>query len=493
MDRLPGDVRVRFAPSPTGYLHIGSVRTALFNYAFARAMNGRFLLRIEDTDRSRYVDDSVTDIIAGLRWLGLDWDEGPEVGGEAGPYFQSERTAVYREAVMKLVESGDAYYCFCSSERLEEMRERQKKEKHPSGYDGVCRGLSPEQVQRNLDSGTKAVVRFRAPKEGKTVVDDTLRGEISFENRLLDDTVLLKSDGFPTYHLANVVDDHLMQITHVIRGDEWISSAPRHILLYRALGYQPPAMIHLPVILAKSGGKLSKRHGATTLREFRDKGYLPEAMVNFLALLGWTNESGEEVFSPEDLVGSFTLDRVGTSPAVFSYEKLDWLNGVHIRGLDSSDLALRCMPYLVKFGVSDGSGDDTQYMEEIAPLIRERLEFLSDAPDLVSYFFSDEVTIDDPDLLVPKKMDREGTAQILEGALSRLESVSSFGVDDLEACLREYASGLDLKMGQVFMPIRVAVSGRTATPGLFETLSVLGREKTLRRVKGAIAVLRTSA
>ena len=291
-------VRVRFAPSPTGYLHIGGARTALYNWLFARHCGGRFLLRIEDTDRNRFVPDALADITASLRWLGIDWDEGPEAGGEYGPYFQSERLEHYREYAEQLLSEGKAYRCYCTPERLEELRKSQEAAKQPLGYDRYCCNLTEEQRRDLEKSGAKSVVRFKIPREGRTMVHDLLRGEMTFENSTIDDFVLLKSDGYPTYHLANIIDDHLMKISHVMRGDEWLVSTPRHVLLYQAFGWEPPQFAHLPVFLAPSGGgKLSKRHGATSVREYREKGYLPEALANFLLLLGWNPGTEQELFN----------------------------------------------------------------------------------------------------------------------------------------------------------------------------------------------------
>lgn len=488
---VDGSVRVRFAPSPTGYLHIGSARTALFNVLFARANGGVFILRIEDTDQNRYVEDSVEDIKESLRWLGLQWDEGPDVGGSVGPYMQSQRVDIYARHARGLVETGHAYYCFCTPERLESLRQAQVQVGEPTGYDRKCRDLPPEEVSKLLAEGTPSVVRFRIPDDGATVFEDALRGKIKFENKVLDDFVLLKSDGYPTYQLANVVDDHLMGITHVIRADEWINSTPKHVLLYNAFGWTPPVMAHLPVVLSQSGGKLSKRHGATQLREFRDKGYLSEALVNFLALLGWTSGDDREVFDWHDLVQSFTLDRVGTSPAVFSYEKLDWFNGVHIRRLSPEDLADRCIPFLQRDGLvsTPASEREVAYLRKIIPLLQERIKFLSEISNLASYFLLDEIALGDPLLLVPAKMSVDETVDVLRQACSALTPIDDFSEANIESSLRGLVDSLGLKAGQVFMPIRVAVSGRTATPGLFETLHVIGKGRVLRRIDKAVRAL----
>jgi glutamyl-tRNA synthetase len=344
------EVRVRFAPSPTGYLHIGGARTALYNWLLARHYGGKFILRIEDTDRNRYVPDALTDIMASLRWLGMDWDEGPEAGGDYGPYLQSERLELYQKYAEQLISEGKAYRCFCTAERLDQLRKEQEAAKQSSGYDRHCLNLTAEERRELESSGARSVVRFKIPP-GRTLVYDQLRGELDFDNKTIDDFVLLKSDGFPTYHLANIIDDHLMKITHVMRGDEWLVSTPRHILLYQAFGWEPPKFAHLPIFLAPGGGKLSKRHGATSVKEYRDKGYLPEAVINFLLLLGWNPGTDQEMFSLEEAAKSFTLERINVSPVAFSTEKLDWFNGVYIRSLSTDDLAKRCLPYLQQAGL----------------------------------------------------------------------------------------------------------------------------------------------
>ncbi len=339
-------VRTRFAPSPTGFPHVGNIRTALFAWLFARHNDGRFIVRIEDTDVARRVEGAVEAILDSLRWLGMDWDEGPEVGGEYGPYFQSQRLDLYREAAARLVSQGDAYHCYCSPQRLAEMRNDQMKRKQPIGYDRLCRELTAAEKAAKEADGIVPVVRFKMPLEGRTGFDDIIRGSVVFENSTLDDFVLLKSDGYPTYHLANVVDDHFMAISHVLRAEEWLSSVPRHVLLYRALGFEPPQFAHLPMLLGADRSKLSKWHGAVSVTEYRDQGYLPEAMVNFLALLGWSLDDKTEIFSRQELVANFTLDRISKTAAVFNHEKLDWMNGVFLRELSQDELIRKIMPLL---------------------------------------------------------------------------------------------------------------------------------------------------
>jgi glutamyl-tRNA synthetase len=487
------EVRVRFAPSPTGYLHIGGARTALYNWLFARHCGGKFILRIEDTDRNRYVPDALTDIMASLRWLGLDWDEGPEVGGDYGSYSQSERLDLYQKYAQQLVDEGKAYRCYCTSERLEQLRKSQEAGKQDVGYDRFCLNLSEAERREKEAAGLKSVIRFKIPREGHTMVKDLLRGELHFDNSTLDDLVLLKSDGYPTYHLANIIDDHLMKISHVMRGEEWIPSTPRHILLYQAFGWEPPLYAHLPLFMAPGGGKLSKRHGATSVREYREKGYLPEALNNFLLLLGWNPGTDQEMFSLQEAAETFTIERVNASPVALSFEKLDWFNGVYIRSLSTEDLANRCLPYLQQAGLlPDPCPDERyQYLLQIIPLIRERLKSVPEVAEMTSYFLVEDITTPTKELLIPKKMDQERTLAALEGAVRVLEGVSAeFKEADMEAVLRSVAQELGLFDGQVFMPVRVAISGRTATAGIFETMHVLGKERVLRRIQNAVEVLK---
>lgn len=477
-------------------MHIGGARVALYDWLLAKKHGGVFVLRIEDTDRARYVPEALEDFKESLRWLGLKWDEGPEVGGPVGPYFQSERLDLYRRYLKPLVDEGKAYHCFCSPERLERVREERKASGQFGGYDRFCRDLSPKEVEEKLSKGQSSVIRFKMPLEGKTIVKDALRGEMVFENQTLDDFVLLKSDGFPTYHLAHVIDDHLMKITHVLRGEEWIASSPRHLLLFEALNWKAPVYVHLPIFLSPDGkGKLSKRHGATSLREYREQGYLPEAVVNFLLLLGWHPSDDRELFTLPEAVEAFSLERINTSPVAFSPDKLDWLNGVYLRELTSEDLAERCLPFLQKSGLLPipCPAKDFDYLVTLMPLVRERLKLLTEISDWVSYFLREEIEPPPVDLLVPRKGDPKSALKSLEEALNILEKEDDFSVENLERSLKKLAADLGIKPGQLFMPIRVAVTGATATPGLFETLAALGKERVLDRLGKAIAVLRQSA
>ena len=481
------NVRVRFAPSPTGYLHIGGLRTALFNYLFARKNGGAFILRIEDTDRTRLVPDALDDIMRSMRWMGLDWDEGPDKGGAFGPYTQSERLPLYREHAERLLASGHAYRCFCTAERLEAMRSEQKSD---TRYDGHCRDLPAAEIERLVAAGTPHVIRLRVPTEGETVVDDFLRGTMVFENKLQDDLVLLKTDGFPTYHLANIVDDHLMEISHVLRGEEWISSAPKHVLLYAAFGWTPPVFVHLPVILSPTGGKLSKRDGATNVCEFIELGYLPDAMTNFLALLGWSFDGERSMFTLPELEQEFVLEKIGMASPVFDRVKLDDYNGKYIRMKSDAELVALCRPPLVAAGlVRAGNTADEATLMAIMPLYRERLVLVKDIVAAAAFFFADAVDYGDGSVLVPKKTTREEAMRALEASRAALAALSAFDVAALEASLRAIVEPLGLKAGQVFMTLRVAVTGSTVSPGLFETMEVLGPAKCLARIDAALLVL----
>ncbi|MBI3930715.1 MAG: glutamate--tRNA ligase [Chloroflexi bacterium] len=483
---MTNPVRVRFAPSPTGRPHVGGIRTAMFNWLMARHYGGRFILRIEDTDVTRKVEGAVADIMEGLRWLGLDWDEGPEAGGDYGPYVQSQRLTLYQAAARRLVSQGDAYYCYCSPKRLEEMRAEQARRKQPPGYDRHCRELSePERAQKTAD-GIKPVVRFKMPLEGDITHDDVIYGKVTFDLSTLDDFVLLKSDDYPTYHLANVVDDHAMEISHVIRGEEWISSTPRHLLIYRALGYQPPQYVHHPLILGPDHAKLSKRHGDVSILEFRENGYLPETMFNFIALIGWSLDDKTELLTRQQLIDNFSLERIGKTAAIFNREKLDWMNGVYIRRLSPEDFVQRSLPFLDK-GLPAGIKRPlpTEYVRQIMPLIQERARTMAEVAELTEFFFVAQLDYD-ANLLVGKNLTQESASQALEMAQKRLGQLAVFATESLEILLRPLAVELGLKTGQLFGTLRVATTGRTIAPPLFDTMAVLGKERCLRRIEAAL-------
>jgi len=485
---LTDSVRTRFAPSPTGFPHVGGMRTALFAWLFARHNQGSFILRIEDTDVERSVEGSLEYILEGMRWLGMDWDEGPGVGGDYGPYVQSQRLHLYQDAARRLVESGHAYYCYCSAERLETLRTEQIKRKMPPGYDRRCRNLTTEQRKAKEAEGITPVVRFKIPLTGRTRFHDEIWGDVVFENSHVEDLVLLKSDGYPTYHLANVVDDHAMEISHVIRAEEYISSTPLHLMTYEALGYVPPKFAHLPMVLGHDRSKLSKRHGATSVLEFREQGYLPEALLNFLALVGWSLDDKTDIISRDELIKNFSLERVSKTAAIFNHEKLKWMNGVYIRKLTPEDFARRCFPFIEKAFPENIPSVD--YVRAVLSLVQERTKLLTEVSELTRYFFSDRLNYD-AKLLISKDMTPESTRQMLIMAKERLEKQPGFDEKSLESILRPLAEELKLKTGQLFGALRTAVSGETATPPLFQMMAVLGRERCLIRIQEAISKLAT--
>ena len=497
-------VRVRFAPSPTGEPHIGNVRTVVFTWLFARQMGGQFILRIEDTDRTRYQPETVAVIMDGLRWLGLEWDEGPgleelqrlgvenaaeyAVGGPYGPYIQSERQEMYREVAEELIERGWAYRCNCTPERLDQVRERQRASKQSPMYDRHCRDLTLGAVLPDEPH----VIRLKVPLEGKTVVSDAIKGDVVFNNAGIDDQVLLKSDGFPTYHLAVVVDDHYMKITHISRGDDWIPSTPKRVMIYQAMGWEPPIYCHVPLVFGADGKKLGKRHGATSVTQFRDRGYLPEALFNFLALLGWSPGEGEEqeIFGRDELIERFDLFRVNRAPATFSYKKLDWMNGVYIRSLSEQDLLEQLLPFWQGAGmVPDPCPEETQAtLRRIVPLVQERLKRLDEVVEWTTFLFR-EVETPPAEKLVGKKMTPEESLIALRRARALLAEVEPFEPEAMEPPMRALAEELGLKAGQLFGIVRWAVTGQKVAPPLFGSLALVGRETTLARLDAAEAAL----
>jgi glutamyl-tRNA synthetase len=464
---------------------LGNIRTALFNWLFARRHGGAFIVRVEDTDQDRLVPGTTDAVLDALTWLGLQWDEGPRVGGSHAPYFQSERLDIYLQMAEELIGRTWAYRCYCTEERLGRMREEQQRLKHPSGYDRRCRALSPVERRDREAEGGPSVIRFAMPTTGDTAFHDLIRGEVVWQNQLLDDFILLKSDGFPTYHMAVVADDHLMEISHVLRAEEWLPSTPRHLQLYQALGFSPPKFAHLPMILGPDRAKLSKRHGARAALEYRDDGFLPEAVFNFMALLGWSLDDKTEIMPPEVVTRNFSLERVNNSAAIFDQEKLMWMNGMYIRQLSGPDLAGRIQPFLERDLPSDLLPVDGDYLLGIVPLIQERTRLLSDAAGLTSYFFQGELDYD-PDSLVQRGMDRQSAKAALEAAQDELAGAPRFEHEPLEESLRATASRLGLSPRQFFGMLRVAATGRQVSPPLFETIEVLGRELVLTRVQSAI-------
>ena len=484
-------VRVRFAPSPTGYPHIGNIRTVVFNWLFVRQQRGKFILRIEDTDRSRYVEDATKVITDSLAWLNLDYDEGPLIGGDYGPYIQSERIEIYQEKAEELVRLGKAYRCNCSPERLQHVRKELRAAGKNPMYDGHCRLKTDGEVSPDEPH----VIRLRVAREGKTTFHDLLRGDITIENHLLDDQILLKSDGFPTYHLAVVIDDHMMGITHVMRGDDWISSTPKRILLYQAFGWQPPIYVHVPLVCGADGKKLGKRHGAVSIDEFRQLGYLPEALLNFLALLGWAPGEGtdQEIFTREELIALFDIKRINLSAGVFSYDKLNWINGYYIRALSEQALLERLIPIWIDAGYIEAPISDLvmDKVRILVPLVQERLKTLRDVLELTDFVFEE---IDDPPVesLIGKKMTAEQSLDTLIAVENLLMNLPEYTGESMENPLRQLAADLELKAGQVFTIIRNCVTNKKVTPPLFGSLHALGRHKTLERLARGQRILQDS-
>jgi len=468
---------------------VGNIRTAIFDYLMARHFNGTFVLRIEDTDVARKVAGAVEYMMDALHWLGIDWDEGPDKGGDYGPYYQSQRLHLYTEAAERLVAQGNAYYCYCTPERLEQVRQERAARKDPAtGYDRTCRNLTSEERAEKDATDLPKVIRFKVPETGTVGFTDAIYGDLSFDLATQDDFVMLKSDGYPTYHLASVVDDHFMEISHVIRAEEWISSTPRHILMYGDLGWEPPQFVHHPLIVGPDRAKLSKRHGSTSILDYRADGYLPETMLNFLSLIGWSLDEKTEIMSQPELIDYFSLDRIGKSGAVFNRDKLDWMNGMYIRGLECDDLAHRLLPFLEE-GLPEPVSRpiDEDYVRKIVPLIQERITTLKGAVEYADFFFL--YPDYDPAELVGKKMDAAGSLVALRAAAERLAVLEGFDPDGLEAVLRPFAEELGIKAGQLFGILRTAVTGRAATPPLFETMTVLGQQQCLQRIRSALGGL----
>lgn len=482
---MPGEVRVRFAPSPTGLPHIGNIRTALFNWLFARHNGGKFIVRVEDTDQARLVPGSIEAMLDGLRWLNIDWDEGPEVGGPYGPYFQSERLEIYRELADRLVSQGNAYRCYCSQKPPANDDERQRDRRVSASADCLCCDLTPEEISK-LNGGQESnVVRFAMPKEGITRVNDLIRGEVEWRNETLNDFIILKSDGFPTYHLAVVADDHLMEISHVMRAEEWLPSTPRHLQLFEALGFDPPQFAHLPMIMGPDRAKLSKRHGATAIGEYKDAGCLPDALLNFMVLLGWSLDDKTDVVSVQTVIENFTLDRITKSSAIFDQDKLQWMNGMYIREMAPEKLAGEMMPFLERDLPKNLLPVDEDYLRRIAPLLQERMKSLEESANSTEYFFQANEQFD-TDTLVQKGMDRDSTLSALKAALDDLKATNDYAPEKLEEMLAATGEELELSRRQFFGVLRVAATGRAVSPPLFEMMEVLGKDRTVSRVENAI-------
>ncbi len=497
-------VRVRYAPSPTGIPHVGNIRTALFDWLFARHSGGQFILRIEDTDQARYDPRALDGIYESLRWLGLDWDEGPEIGGPHAPYFQSQRLEIYARYARELIDKGNAYECFCSPERLDQVRAEQQKRKQPPRYDRHCRDLSDAERAAKRADGITPVVRSRSRDTGSISFDDIVRDRIEVENSTLDDFVMLKSDGFPTAVYSIVVDDHMMEITHVMRGEEWVSTTPRQLLVYQALGWEPPRFAHLSVIVGPDKAKLSKRHGADSALDYRDRGFLPEALVNFLGLLGWSLDDHTVIISREQFIEHFSLERLGKNPAVFDLEKLRWMNGVYIREHVSEERLADLLTERLARDLPPSAPRpvDRALVLRLLPLVRERMQTLADAAPMVEGFFTDELPYTADDLLGKRASARpsgrfrdnaSGAQDALRQAKERIEALPSWEHEALEPVLRALAEELGVKAGDLFMLLRVAVTGRPVSPPLFESMELLGRERCLRRIDAALDMLTKAA
>jgi len=505
-------VRVRFAPSPTGELHIGGARTALFNWLFARHNKGKFILRIEDTDIVRSRKNFSQSAIENLRWLGIDWDEGPGKEGDYGPYLQSQRLSIYEKYAWKLLKEKKAYFCYCTQEELEESKKRMRAKNELPRYDGRCRTLSTSQIEHFQKEGRSPSIRFKVPEEGITYVEDLLRGKISFANRMLGDFIILKSNKTPAFNFANVIDDALMKITCVIRGDDHLSNTPRQILLYKALGFKSPQYAHIPMILGKDRGKLSKRHGATSISYYREKGYLPWAMVNYLALLGWSTVDSQQFFEKEELVKKFSLEKVGKSAAIFDSQKLEWMNGEYIRRMKPEDLTLEIRRHLEitnaamqSLATSDRMTktfrfeqkkcanmlkqfmDGPTKMAQIIRLEQQRIKVLSDFAKAADFFFQEDFSYDP--VAVTKRLRKDYVPSLLQKMRRRIEQLSPFDEETLESMARSLSEDYSLSAGKVFHPLRVALTGRMKGPGLFELAVVLGKKEVLRRIDRTLRML----
>lgn len=479
-------VRVRFAPSPTGSLHIGGARTALFNLLFARHNNGTFVLRIEDTDTERSTEESAAQIVRSLKWLGIDWDEGPEKGGDFGPYFQSQRLELYKKEVDRLLAEGKAYYCYCTPEELAQRREAALKAGKPPKYDGCCRNLTPEQREKFEAEGRKPTIRLKMPEEGYTEVDDLIRGKVVFENSVLDDFIIVKSNGIPTYNFACVVDDNAMKITHIIRAEEHLSNTPKQIQAYRALGYDIPKFAHVPMILAPDRSKLSKRHGATSVEEFKDQGYLAKAIINYLTLLGWSPEGTEEIFEIDKAIKEFTLERVNKTAAIYDVKKLTWINGHYMRELDVNFVTEETIPFMIKKGIvtEEEAKEKFDYIREIVDISRDRSKTLDELAESIAFFFKDVTEYEEKG--VRKHFAKENAAKLLTLGADALEKLGDFTLETTEATFRNITEELGLKAAEIIHPTRLAITGRTIGPGLFHIIVLLGREKTVERMRKAV-------
>lgn len=479
MENEKKEVRVRIAPSPTGDPHVGTAYIALFNIAFAKSHNGKFVLRIEDTDRTRSSTEFEKMILESLKWLNLNWDEGPDVNGPYGPYRQSERKETYKKHASELVEKGEAYYCFCPPERLEKLRKIQLASRQQPKYDGFCKNLSAEEITRNLENAKPHVVRLKVPQDGETEFTDLVRGKISFQNSSIDDQILLKSDGYPTYHLANVVDDHLMKITHVIRAEEWIPSTCKHILLYKAFGWESPQFVHMPLLRNQDRSKISKRKNPTSLKWYQSQGYLPESLINFLALMGFSMPDGSEIFDLNTFINNFSTTRINTSAPVFDLTKLDWLNGVYIRSLKMEELTER----IINFGVQI---KDREKILKLVLLVQERLKKLSEFNELTDYFYKDfEIK---KEMFILKDKTNKDCLDALNEFFALIKESDMQEHKKLEEAMKNIALKNNWRVGDFFMLIRICLTGKKSSLPLIESFSILGKEKILTRIETSLKI-----
>jgi glutamyl-tRNA synthetase len=479
--------RVRFAPSPTGYLHVGGLRTALYNYLFAKHNKGEFVLRIEDTDRNRFVEGAVENLIEALKWCGLEYDEGPGKDGPYGPYLQSQRLELYQQYAKELIEHGHAYYCFCSPERLDELKKEQQKQKLPQAkYDKHCLHLSKEEVDGILASGIPKVVRLNVEPGKKIIFDDVVRGKVEFDSSNVDDQVLIKSDGYPTYHLANVVDDHSMKITHVIRGEEWLSSTPKHILLYDFLGWEKPVFAHLPLLLNPDRSKLSKRQGDVAVEDYRAKGYLKDALINFVALLGWNAGDDKEFYNMDELIDKFSLERVNKSGAVFDIEKLNWLNAEHLRKKTDEELVAMLKSEIQKDPELKVKIFSDDYLVKVITAMKERVSFINEFLSKSPYFFKAPAEYEEASKLKNWTADTPEQLKKLREAFANLNSPTK---EDYETALKQLAVELNIGAGKFIHPLRLATSGMSTGPGVYDILAILGKEEVIKRIEAALQAI----
>lgn len=483
------EIRLRFAPSPTGFIHIGSIRTALYNYLFSRKNNGKLILRIEDTDQTRLVEGAIENLIESLNWSGIEYDEGVFVEngkivqkGDYGPYIQSERLDIYQKYVDKLIDKGNAYYCFCSRERLESLREEQKTKGLVPKYDGFCRNVSLEEAKERISKGEEYVVREKLPQNYDIKFHDLVRGDIVINTNDIDDQVLLKSDGFPTYHMAVVVDDHLMKITHIVRGEEWLPSTPKHIYLYEAFGWEKPVYVHLPTVLNKDRKKLSKRQGDVGVEDFRDKGYLPEGLINYLALVGWSPETNEEILSMEDLINQFSFERVSRAGGIFDKDKLDWVNGHYIRNKPIDETTKLAIPYLINAGLMDEKFAETnfEWVKLLVQTVQESLSTVGEISKKVEFIFRDHLDIVEEDAIEIIK--GEQVIHVLQGIKEELNNIEEIDQEYAKGFMKKIQKATGVKGKNLFMPARVALTGTAHGPEFVNVLVLLGKEKILERI-----------